>query len=128
MHTERGSDPSERPSLLFECRGLDVCVGQRTLVRGLDLKVDPGSMLAILGPNGSGKSLSLHTFAGLRPPKAGELRISGRPLKHWPRRALAREMALLPLKPYCSAGIRISLGGNGNRRVTSRSHRTRWLR
>jgi iron complex transport system ATP-binding protein len=96
MHTERGSDPSESPSLLFECRGLDVCVGQRTLVRGLDLKVDPGSMLAILGPNGSGKSLSLHTFAGLRPPKAGELRISGRPLKHWPRRALAREMALLP--------------------------------
>jgi iron complex transport system ATP-binding protein len=96
MHTERRSDPSESPSLLFECRGIDVCVGQRTLVRGLDLKVDSGSMLAILGPNGSGKSLSLHTFAGLRPPKAGELRISGRPLKHWPRRALACEMALLP--------------------------------
>jgi iron complex transport system ATP-binding protein len=81
---------------LLECRGIDVCVESRTLVRGLDLRVGRGSMLAILGPNGSGKSLSLHTFAGLRAPKAGELLISGHPLKGWPRRALARELALLP--------------------------------
>ena len=53
-------------------------------------------MLAVLGPNGSGKSLSLHTFAGLRSPTAGELVVAGRPLRHWPRRALARELALLP--------------------------------
>ena len=81
---------------LLECRNIDVCVGSRTLVRGLNLQVRGGSMLAVLGPNGSGKSLSLHTFAGLRPPRAGELLISGRPLAHWPRRALARELALLP--------------------------------
>jgi iron complex transport system ATP-binding protein len=81
---------------LLECRGIDVCVESRTLVRGLNLRVQRGSLLAILGPNGSGKSLSLHTFAGLRPPKAGELLILGRPLSGWPRRALAREMALLP--------------------------------
>ena len=53
-------------------------------------------MLAILGPNGSGKSLSLHTFAGLRSPQSGELLISGRSLLEWPRRALARELAMLP--------------------------------
>ena len=81
---------------LLECRGIDVCVESRSLLRGLDLQVYRGSMLALLGPNGSGKSLSLHTFAGLRPPRAGELLISGRPLNEWPRRALAREMALLP--------------------------------
>jgi iron complex transport system ATP-binding protein len=81
---------------LLECRGIDVWVGSRTLVRALNLRVGRGSMLAILGPNGSGKSLSLHTFAGLRLPKAGELLISGRPLTHWPRRALARELAILP--------------------------------
>jgi iron complex transport system ATP-binding protein len=80
----------------FECRGIDISVGSRILVRGLNIQVNRGSMLAVLGPNGSGKSLSLHTFAGLRPAKAGELRISGRPLRQWPRRALAREIALLP--------------------------------
>jgi iron complex transport system ATP-binding protein len=81
---------------LLECRGIDVCVGARTLVRALNLRVCRNSMLAILGPNGSGKSLSLHTLAGLRAPKAGEILISGRPLAQWPRRTLARELALLP--------------------------------
>jgi iron complex transport system ATP-binding protein len=87
--------PDEGPPLL-ECRGLDVCVESRTLVAGLDLQVSSGRVLAILGPNGSGKSLSLHTFAGLRPPKAGKLLVAGRPLNEWRRRNLARELAFLP--------------------------------
>ena len=85
-----------RAEPLLQCRGLEVCVGGRTLVRALDLCVPQGSMLAILGPNGCGKSLSLHTLAGLRAPKTGEILISGRPLGSWPRRTLARELALLP--------------------------------
>jgi len=81
---------------LLECRGVDIGIGSRTLVRGLDLKVRSGSLLAVLGPNGCGKSLSLHTFAGLRSAHAGELLIAGRPIASWARRALARELALLP--------------------------------
>jgi iron complex transport system ATP-binding protein len=96
MLAEAGAMPIDSAAPLLECRGIDVCVGSRTLVRGLDLQVGGGSMLAVLGPNGSGKSLSLHTLAGLRSPKAGALLISGRPLAEWPRRALARELALLP--------------------------------
>jgi iron complex transport system ATP-binding protein len=96
MLAETGAMPIDGAAPLLECRGIDVCVGSRTLVRGLDLQVGRGSMLAVLGPNGSGKSLSLHTLAGLRSPKAGALLISGRPLAEWPRRALAREVALLP--------------------------------
>jgi iron complex transport system ATP-binding protein len=84
----------ERP--LLECRAIDVCVESRVLVRGLNLKVLAGSLLAVLGPNGSGKSLSLHTLAGLRPPGAGEVLIAGRPIAAWPRRELARQLALLP--------------------------------
>ena len=90
------AEAAGRTAPLFECRDISVCVGSRILVRGLNLQVSPGSVLAILGPNGSGKSLSLHTFAGLRSPKAGEVLISGRPIIGWSRRALAREMALLP--------------------------------
>ncbi|MGB6310294.1 MAG: ABC transporter ATP-binding protein [Steroidobacteraceae bacterium] len=92
------SPPSLRPAAapLLECRGIDVCVESRALVRGLNLKVGRGSVLAVLGPNGSGKSLSLHTLAGLRAPKSGVLLISDRPLATWSRRALARELALLP--------------------------------
>jgi iron complex transport system ATP-binding protein len=94
MHAESAAIDSAAP--LLECQGIDVCVGPRTLVRGLDLRVGHGAMLAVLGPNGCGKSLSLHTLAGLRAPRAGTLLIAGRPLTEWPRRALARELALLP--------------------------------
>ena len=94
MRAEAG--PTQAGVPLLECRGIDVCVESRTLVRGLNLQVRAGSVLAVLGPNGSGKSLSLHTLAGLRPPKSGALLVSGRPLTAWPRRALARELALLP--------------------------------
>ena len=88
--------PAEAAAPLLECRGVDVCVESRVLVRGLELRVGGGSVLAVLGPNGSGKSLSLHTLAGLRPPKAGEVLIEGRPLTAWRRGSLARELALLP--------------------------------
>lgn len=81
---------------LLECRNLQVQVQGRVLVRALHLQVRPGSILAILGQNGCGKSLSLHTFAGLRAPAGGEIFIADRPLAEWPRRALARKLALLP--------------------------------
>jgi iron complex transport system ATP-binding protein len=96
MPAEAGASPVTGAASLFECSGVSVCVGARTLVRGLHLQVGSGSILAILGPNGSGKSLSLHTFAGLRPPKSGQIKICGRALSDWTRRALARELALLP--------------------------------
>ena len=96
MLAEAAENRTNAAAPLFECRDISVCVGSRILVRGLNLQVSSGSVLAILGPNGSGKSLSLHTFAGLRSAKAGEVLISGRPITGWSRRALAREMALLP--------------------------------
>jgi iron complex transport system ATP-binding protein len=88
--------PDQAMPRLLECRGLDVRIASRTLIAGLDMQVSSGRVLAILGPNGSGKSLSLHTFAGLRPPSAGTLMIAGRPIHQWARRDLARELALLP--------------------------------
>jgi iron complex transport system ATP-binding protein len=88
--------PNDIGRTLLECRNVDIGVQSRTLVRGLNLRVGSGSMLAVLGPNGSGKSLSLHTFAGLRAARAGRLLIADRPISEWPRRELARELALLP--------------------------------
>jgi iron complex transport system ATP-binding protein len=84
------------PTPLLECDGIDIAVESRVLVHALNFSVCAGSLLAILGPNGSGKSLSLHTFAGLRPPRAGQVLIAGKPMRDWPRRDLARELALLP--------------------------------
>jgi ABC-2 type transport system ATP-binding protein len=46
-------------------------------VRGIDLTVAPGEIVAFLGPNGAGKSTTNEMILGLVPPDAGEVRVFG---------------------------------------------------
>jgi putative ABC transport system ATP-binding protein len=49
-------------------------------LRGLDVKVKRGELVAVLGPSGCGKSTLLALAAGLDEPSAGEVRVGGRSL------------------------------------------------
>ena len=49
-------------------------------LRGLDLHVEPGEMVALVGPSGSGKSTLMNILAGFEPPSAGQVRIAGQDL------------------------------------------------
>jgi iron complex transport system ATP-binding protein len=80
----------------LECRGVDVAVAGRTLVRALELEAQGGEFIAVLGRNGVGKTLTLHTLAGLRPPSSGTVTLDGRDLVAYPGRARARRLGLLP--------------------------------
>ena len=51
--------------------------GARPVLRGLDLELGWGSVLALFGPNGAGKTTLLRTLAGLTHPSGGDLRIAG---------------------------------------------------
>ncbi len=79
----------------LSCRGLRIEVAGRRLVEALGLTVAAGEFVAILGENGVGKTLTLHTLAGLRAAAAGSVQVLGRELTAWPRRELARHVALL---------------------------------
>lgn len=49
---------------MLEIKDLHVKVGQKQILRGLDLKVQDGEVHAIMGPNGSGKSTLAQVLAG----------------------------------------------------------------
>ena len=71
-----------------EVRGLIRRYGPHTAVDGLDLTVQPGSMVALLGPNGAGKTTTVEVCEGFARPDAGSVRVLG--LDPWRDAAVLR--------------------------------------
>lgn len=84
------------PAPLLSATSLRVGIGGRVFCCDLTLNVCPGQCLAILGRNGSGKSTLLSVLAGLRSPKAGEVRVQGLTYAELGVRASARVRGWLP--------------------------------
>jgi len=62
---------------------------QVDVLRGADLDLAPGEMVAVVGPSGSGKSTLLHLLGGLERADGGEIEIGGQRVD----RLSARELA-----------------------------------
>jgi iron complex transport system ATP-binding protein len=77
-------------------RGIEVAFGERPVLRGVDLEVTAGEVVALVGPNGAGKTTLLRVASRVLPPDAGEATFEGRPLEAWSRRALSRAIAVVP--------------------------------
>ena len=65
----------------------------------VNLKVEPGTMVAIVGPSGSGKSSLLKLLCSQIHPTGGEVRIDGRPLAQWSQAALCPQISFVPQQP-----------------------------
>ena len=58
-------------------------------LRGVDLEVDAGQVVALLGPSGSGKTTLLNLVGGLDSPSGGEVRVAGESIAGYDARRLA---------------------------------------
>ena len=65
---------------IIEGRGVHMSYGQTPALRGADVTVEAGEVLAVMGPSGSGKSTLLHCLAGILVPDSGEVHVGGRRL------------------------------------------------
>jgi len=62
---------------MLEFRGVDAGYGETTVLRGIDLVVPTGAVVALLGPNGAGKTTLLKIGSALMAPQAGSLFFDG---------------------------------------------------
>ncbi len=102
------SAPRREPPVVVEPNGatgpallgverLDVAYGPVPAVRGLNLTVGAGEIVALLGANGAGKTSSLRGITGLVRPRGGRVTFAGRRIDGLaPHRAVALGMAHVP--------------------------------
>lgn len=84
-------------SPLIAVRNVVKSYGDNPVLRGIDLDIEPGEVIALAGENGAGKSTLMKILAGLVIPDAGEVGVSGEPLNLGSvRESRRRGIAIVP--------------------------------
>ena len=68
---------SDNSDALVEISGLKFAYGERVVLKGIDLTIPRGKIVAILGTSGSGKTTLLRLLSGQLQPAAGQVKVEG---------------------------------------------------
>ena len=87
---------------------LNVRYGKSHVVFDLDVKVEPGEVLALLGRNGAGKTTTIKGILGLLPGTSGSVTVADRNVSHWPAwRRCRAGMAYVPSGARCFPNLTV---------------------
>ena len=78
------------PTPLLDVVGLRVSYGAIAAIKGVDLSVGTGEVVALLGANGAGKSTMLRTISGLIRPRAGRITLGSQAIHRLPPARIVR--------------------------------------
>ncbi len=83
-------------SAVLSAHDLSAGYGAAPVVKGLDLELHAGEVVALLGPNGAGKTTTLMALSGALTPTGGEVRIRGEATRQPVYRRCRKDMSFVP--------------------------------
>ncbi|MBF1165067.1 MAG: ATP-binding cassette domain-containing protein [Dechloromonas agitata] len=79
-HSAGELQPGASPAggdVLLSVKGMESCYGRIKALKGIDLEVRKGELVALVGANGAGKTTFLRTLSGVQPMSAGRIMFDG---------------------------------------------------
>ncbi|TAM72488.1 ABC transporter ATP-binding protein [bacterium] len=109
--------------MLLEVEDIHTYYGDKHILQGVSLQVEPGTVTALLGRNGVGKTTTIRSIIGFSPPAKGTVRFRGTELQRMPSHLIAQQgIGLVPQgrRVFPSLTVEENLligarGGNGGR-------------
>ena len=86
--------------MLFECNHISFAYRAEPVIRDFSMFFEPGKFYGIIGPNGSGKTTVLDLLSKHIDPVEGNISYRGKDIASFSRKALSRELALVPQNFY----------------------------
>ena len=88
---------------MIEIKNLYKSYGQKSVLQGLHLTIESGSVFGLVGINGAGKSTLLRVLAGVLKADGGEALIDGQPV--YENVQVKKGLFFLPDDPYYDSGV-----------------------
>lgn len=100
---------------LLELKAVETYIGGSRILRGVDLAVQPGEVVALMGRNGVGKTTTLRSITGVLPVRAGTITLEGQAIEKLPPDVRARAgLGYVPqgrdIFPHLTVGENLQIG------------------